>query len=168
MIVLGYVGRHKGQGLRAWAGWALIRIAQVGRTWRRVTHTEILLAGDWRKAVIGSSSLIDGGVRQKTTPLNPEHWVAIEVPDGKLRTSTEEAAHWFAWHTGKPYDWRGAAGSVLYGLGHRRGGWFCNEACGAAMRQTDPEKMPPAGFIAWCMDMGGRDVTKEFFGDTHA
>lgn len=163
MIVLGYIGKHKGQGLRAWLGWALIRTAQVGRTWRRVTHTEILLGGDWRQARIGSSSLVDGGVRIKTTPLNPAHWIAIEVPDGKLRTSTPEAGHWFAWHNGKPYDWRGAAGSVLYGLGHRRGGWFCNEACGAAMGQTDPHKMPPAGFIAWCFDIGGRDVTKEFF-----
>lgn len=29
MIVLGYIGKHKGQGLRAWAGWALIRIARL-------------------------------------------------------------------------------------------------------------------------------------------
>lgn len=163
MIVLGYTGKHKGQGLRAWAGWALIRIAQVGRTWRRVTHTEMLLGGDWRQAVIGSSSLIDGGVRIKTTPLNPAHWIAIEVPDGILR-STALARGWFQRHEGLPYDWRGAAGSVLYGLGHSFG-WFCNEACGAAMRQTDPHKMPPAGFIAWCMDIGGRDVTKEFFAE---
>lgn len=167
MIVLGYIGKHKGQGLRAWLGWALIRAAQVGRKWRRVTHTEILLAGDWRNATIGSSSLIDGGVRVKTTQLNPDHWVAIEVPAGILR-STEVAQGWFDWHDGIPYDPRGAVGSVLYGFGHNREGWFCNEACGAAMNQTDPHKMPPAGFIAWCFDIGGVDVTKEFFGDTHA
>ncbi len=168
MIVLGYIGKHKGQGLRAWLGWALIRTAQVGRTWRRVTHTEILLRGDWQHATIGSSSLIDGGVRQKTTPLNPDHWVAIEVPDGKLRTSAPEVDYWFEWHDGIPYDTRGAVGSVLYGFGHSREGYFCNEACGAAMKQTDPHKMPPAGFIAWCMDIGGVDVTAEFFGGRDA
>ena len=167
MIVLGYIGKHKGQGLRAWLGWALIRAAQVGRTWRRVTHTEILLGGDWRNATIGSSSLIDGGVRVKTTPLNPDHWIAIEVPDGIMR-STPLARKWFNIRAGLPYDWRGAVGSVLYGLGHRSGSWFCNEACGAAMRQTDPHKMPPAGFIAWCFDIGGVDVTAEFFGGRDA
>lgn len=165
MIVLGYIGKHKGQGFRAWLGWALIRIAQVGRTWRRVTHTEILVGGAAACADIASSSLIDGGVRIKRgVELNRAHWVAVDVPDSIMR-NTELAKSWFLLREGMPYDWRGAAGSVLYGLGHRKGGYFCNEACGSAMRQIDPQKMPPAGFMAWCMDQGGRDVTAEFFKD---
>jgi hypothetical protein len=163
MIVLGYVGKHKGDGFRAWLGWALIRVAQVGRTWRKVTHTENFLSGTWYSAEIGSSSLLDGGVRtRKNVRLTPGNWVAIEVPDSIMR-SAELAKSWFLIHDGEPYDTRGAAGSVLFGLGHSDG-YFCNESCGASMRQTDPQKMPPAGFIAWCIDIGGRDVTAEFFG----
>jgi hypothetical protein len=163
MIILGYIGKHKGEGLRPWLGWALIRAGQVGRTWRRVTHTEIHLGGPWHNAEIGSSSLVDGGVRiRKGVRLTPGNWVAIDVPDNIMRC-TELARSWFLLHEGQPYDWRGAPGSVLYGLGHRPGSWFCNEACGAAMRQTDPHKHPPAGLIAWCTDLGGRDVTHAFF-----
>jgi hypothetical protein len=163
VIVLGYIGRHKGDGFRPWLGWALIRAGQVGRTWRRVTHTEIVLGGTWDSATIGSASLIDGGVRVKRdVRLTPGNWIAVEVPDGKLR-STALAVGWFDRNAGQPYDWRGAVGSVLYGFGHRSGGWFCNEACGAAMRQTDPQKHPPAAFIAWCFDIGGVDVTEQFF-----
>lgn len=163
MIVLAYVGRHKGEGLRAWLGWALIRLGQVGRTHRRVTHTEILLDGQWHSAVIGSSSLLDGGVRIKRfVRLTPGNWRAFYLPDGPQR-STALAWGWFQKHQGQPYDWRGAVGSVLYGLGHRAGSWFCNEACGAALRQTDPHKSPPAAFIAWLVDLGAIDVTDEFF-----
>jgi len=163
MIVLGYIGKHKGSGLRAWLGWALIRAGQVGRTWRRVTHTEILLGGTWDRADIASSSLLDGGVRiRQGVRLTPGHWVAMDVPDSIMR-NTELARSWFLRHLGEPYDTRGAPGSVLFGLGHEPGAWFCNEACGAAMRQTDPHKSPPAGFMGWCADLGGVDVTDEFF-----
>jgi hypothetical protein len=163
MIVLGYIGKHKGKGFKAWAGWALIRAAQVGRTWRRVTHTEILLGGTWDHATIASSSLVDGGVRiRQGVHLTPGHWVALELPEGMQR-STALAQGWFERHLGWPYDARGALGSVLFGLGSDPEGYFCNEACGAALRQTDPHKMPPAGFMAWCADLGGVDVTDEFF-----
>jgi len=164
MIVLGYIGKHKCDGFRRWVGWALIRLGQIGYTWRRVTHTEILLAGPWDAATIASASLLDGGVRTKTgVRLNPAHWVAIDVPDTKMR-SAPVSAKWFELHDGKPYDKRGAPGSVLYGLGHDANGYFCNEACGASMHQIDPHKSPPAGFIGWCLSLdGARDVTAEFF-----
>lgn len=165
MIVLGYVGKHKGEGFRAWLGWALVRAGQLGYTWRAVTHTEILIEGTPQDATIASSSLVDGGVRTKPgVRLNPANWIAVYVPDSKLR-SAAVSAKWFDVHKGRPYDWRGAPGSVLYGVGHRVGSWFCNEACGASMHQVDPHKMPPAGFIAWCLDHdGSRLVTDEFFG----
>lgn len=163
MIILAYTGKHKGEGLRHWLGWALIRAGQIGRTYRKVTHTEILLDGQWHDAVIGSSSLIDGGVRIKRfVRLQPGNWRAFYLPNTKARNRSR-AWVWFQQHQGAPYDWRGALGSVLYGLGHRAGAWFCNEACGAALGQTDPEKMPPAAFIGWLVDMGAIDVTEEFF-----
>lgn len=164
MIVLGYVGKHKGDGFRAWLGWALIRAAQVGRKFRRVTHTEVLIDGDCNAADIGSATLMDGGVVRvkEQVKLNPEHWIAIDLPDTAERNAVT-AAHWFFVHAGEPYDTRGAVGSVLLGVGQAPGSWFCNEACGAALGQTDPQMMPPAGFMAWLMDMGGKDVTEAFF-----
>lgn len=162
MIVLGYVGKHKGDGFRAWLGWAIIRAAQIGRTYRRVTHTEMLLAGDCNAADIASATLMDGGVvriKQAVT-LNPKHWKAIEVPGWEARASSA----WFFAHLGEPYDTRGSVGSVLYGIGQAAGSWFCNEADGASVGQIDPHTQPPAGFMAYAMGQpGARDVTAEFF-----
>ncbi|WP_288077872.1 hypothetical protein [Pseudomonas sp.] len=164
MMVIGYIGDHKGDGFRPWLGWALIRAAQVGRKYRAVTHTEILIDGDCNAADIASATMLDGGVvRIKTgVQLNPAHWIVVDVPDTATR-NVVLAAHWFFAHAGEKYDRRGAVGSVLYGIGQAEDEWFCNECCGTAMGQTDPHMNPPAGFIAWCFDMGGVDVTEEFF-----
>jgi hypothetical protein len=163
MIVLGYTHNHKGHGLRLRAGRELIRLGQWPYTWRRVTHTEMLLHGRWDCADIASSSLMDGGVRIKeAVRLNPDHWIAIDVPTW----DAQQASAWFFAHKGKPYDTRGAVGSVLYGLGEENAGWFCNEACGASVGQIDPHTMPPAGFIAFALRQpGARIVTTEFFSD---
>ena len=162
MIVLGDIGKHKGDGFRAWLGWAIIRAAQIGRTYRRVTHTEMLLGGDCNAASIGSATLMDTGtVRIKRgVKLNPLHWMAIDVP-GWIASDSEA---WFIKHGGEPYDTRGSVGSVLYGIGQAAGSWFCNEADGASVGQIDPHTMPPAGFMAHAMGQpGARDVTQEFF-----
>lgn len=161
MIVLGYTGNHKGHGFRQRAGRELIRLGQFGYTYRNVTHTELVLRGPWYRADIASSSLMDGGVRVKRgVELNPKHWMAVSVPGW----SEDDAELWFEIHDGEPYDSRGAVGSVLYGLG-QDAGWFCNEADGSAVKQIDPHKMPPAGFINYAL--GQRDariVTAEYFG----
>lgn len=160
MIVLGYTHNHKGHGFRRRAGRELIRLGQWPYTYRRVTHTEMLLGGTWDRADIASSSLMDGGVRiRQGVRLHPERWVAIDVPSWDARQS----AAWFFEHDGEPYDTRGAIGSVLYGFGDNTG-WFCNEACGASVGQIDPQTMPPAGFIAMALRQpGARLVTSEFF-----
>lgn len=160
MIVLGYIGNHKGHGFRRRAGREMIRLGQFGYTHRNVTHTEMLLSGTWRDADIASSSLMDGGVRIKTGErLKREHWIAIDVPNWDARS----CSIWFFSHNGERYDSRGAIGSVLYGFG-QDAGWFCNEACGASVEQIDPHKMPPAGFINYCLGQpGARLVTEEFF-----
>jgi len=162
MIVLGYIGNHKGGGLRRRAGRELIRLGQWPYTFRRVTHTEMLLDGTWDQADIASSSLMDGGVRIKpAVRLNPAHWIAVDVPTWDARQS----AAWFFAHLGEAYDTRGAIGSVLYGIGSNDG-WFCNEACGASVGLIDPQTMPPAGFIALALcQPGARIVTDEFFAD---
>jgi hypothetical protein len=131
MIVLGYIGDHKGEGLRRRAGREIIRLGQIGYTHRNVTHVEMLLRGTWDNADIASSSLMDGGVRIKQgVRLNPAHWLAISVPGW----DAAESSGWFFAHDGEPYDSRGAVGSVLYGLGENAG-WFCNEGCGASVGQ---------------------------------
>jgi hypothetical protein len=160
MIILGYIGNHAGEGFRRRAGREIIRLGQLGYTHRDVTHVEMLLRGTWDNADIASSSLMDGGVRIKQgVRLNPAHWIAISVPGW----DEPEASGWFFAHKGEPYDSRGALGSVLYGFG-ANDGWFCNEACGASVRQLDPHKMPPAGFINYCLGQSGaRIVTAEFF-----
>jgi hypothetical protein len=165
MIVLGYIGAAKEKTFSARIGWALIRLVQTGRTYYRVTHTELLIDGDCNAADIASATLLDsGGVRIKLdVALNPAHWMAVDLPDTADR-NPQTAAAWFFKHEGQRYDRRGAPGSVLMGIGQADNEWFCNEACGAALRQTDPHKMPPAGFMAWVMDQpGARDVTAEFF-----
>jgi len=165
MIVLGYVGEHKGEGFLAWAGWAIIRVAQVFYPWRKVTHTEILIAGKPDAATIASATMLDGRqVRIKEgVKLNPTHWMAVYVPDTPERNTTL-AHYWFLAHAGAPYDLRGAVGSTLRGFGQAAGSWFCNESCGAAMGQIKPHLRPPAGFIAWCLSLdGARDMTAEFF-----
>jgi hypothetical protein len=161
MLTLHYIGNHKGHGFRRRAGRELIRLGQIGYTHRNVTHTEMLLDGPWWAADIASSSMMDGGVRIKLDErLNAAHWIAIEVPGW----DAQQSAAWFFKHNGQPYDSRGAIGSVLYGFGEDDG-WFCNEACGASVGQIDPHKMPPAGFINFCLGQpGARIVTAEFFG----
>lgn len=160
MIVLGYTHNHKGDGFRRRAGRELIRLGQWPYTYRRVTHTEMLLSGTWDRADIASSSLMDGGVRiRQGVRLHPERWMAIDVPSWDARQS----AAWFFDHLGEPYDTRGAIGSVLYGFGDNPG-WFCNEACGASVGLIDPQTMPPAGFIALALRQpGARLATSEFF-----
>lgn len=165
MIVLAYKGRHKGDGLRMWLGWGVIRLAQLFYRWGRITHTEILLHGDCNNASIGSATLMDGSVvRIKNwVQLNPNHWEVIEVPDTHSY-STEESIQWFVKHSGEKYDILGAVGAVIRGLSNSRSRWFCNEACGESMRQPNPHSMPPAGYIDWCLSLpGARICSNEFF-----
>lgn len=164
MIVLAYTGNHKGDGFRQRAGREIIRLGQIGYTWRNVTHTEIVLSGSQYAATIASASLMDGGVRIKeNVKLNPLHWSAIYVRDTERRNA-DLSAQWFKPRLGLPYDSHGAIGSVLYGFGEDDNSYFCNEACGASMNQFDPHKSPPAGYIAWCLSLDGSyDATKEFF-----
>lgn len=163
MIILAYIGTHAQDGLAARFGWAMVRLAQIGATWRRVTHVEAVLVARGRHCTIASASLRDGGVRIKPdADLTPGHWIAIDVP----HWSTEDAIDWFERHQGQRYDWRGALATVLWFMPHGESWWFCNEAVGAAVGVVDPHRLTPAAFVALALSMpGARVCTAEFFAE---
>jgi hypothetical protein len=163
MKVLAFVGQHSKDDLTARLGWAIVRLAQLGATYKRSTHVEALLAGPWYSASIGSASLRDGGVRVKRdVRLNPAHWIALERP---LHADYEASLQdWFAGHRGEPYDLFGAIGSVVPALvRHGNGKWFCTEAVAAALRYSMPHTLCPAAFYLAEIGRGAIDVTQDFF-----
>lgn len=164
MIILGYVGNHRKDGIAARLGWGLVRLGQIGAKFRRVTHVESLLVGPWHNATIASSSLRDGGVRIKRgVRLTPGNWIVIDVPTW----DTEAAIDWFAEHEGEPYDWRGAIATALWFLPHRARSWFCNEAVAAPHGVVDGHRLTPAAFVALALSMtGSHDISEEFFRET--
>lgn len=165
MIVLGYVGDHKDDTLSVRLGWALIRLAQLrSGQYKRVTHTELLLHGTTHKgAVIGSSSVRDGGVRTKTVDLTPGKWCAIDVP--AWEPYRERAVEWFKVHDGQAYDAIGAIATRFWWLRQSLDKWFCNEADGAAVGLIDPSQYLPAQFFGIAASLpGSRDVTAALFG----
>lgn len=172
MITLHYIGAHKGERITARLGDKVIRWAQ---RWyslpaKEVTHTEALIGGDARSAIIASSSLVDdngdgkGGVRIKHgVALKPHNWIVLDLPDTPARNAME-AARWFAEHDGQPYDSLGAPGSVAGPLlGHSPDNWFCSEAVATSMGFKDAHMLPPAAFYTLLIAMGAEDVTEAFF-----
>ena len=161
MIILAYIGNHRKDGTAARIGWALVRLAQIGAKFRRVTHVESLLAGPWHSATIASSSLRDGGVRiKRDVRLTPGHWIAINVP----AWDTEDAIDWFEHHQGQRYDWRGALATVFWFLPQSLLEWFCNEAVAAPHGVVDGHRLTPAAFVALALSVpGSRVITEEFF-----
>lgn len=164
MYVLCYIGDHANDGFTARAGWATVRAAQVGATYKRVTHVEAVLAGKGRNATIASSSLRDGGVRTKVNPdLDPSKWIVFYVPAWDV----ERAIDWFAEHDGEEYDIAGAVASVAWFLPHVQGRWYCNESIGASQGLVDPHRMTPAAFCAlMCALPGTRRADEEFFAES--
>jgi hypothetical protein len=157
MLVSLYIGNHAADALYVRLGWALTRLVQKG-DFDRVTHCESILGGDCNSAVIGSSSLRDGGVRTKhDVKMDPANWLIADVP----MWDAMRAAQWFADHDGEEYDERGALATVLPGH-HSSIRWFCNEAVGASAGLLTPETFTPSTFAAVCFTFG-RDVTAEFF-----
>lgn len=163
MIILGYVGDHKNDGPAARAGWALVRAAQYGATFQRVTHVEAVLAGRGRHCAIASSSLRDGGIRTKPdADLTPEKWIVADIP----LWDVERSIDWFAAHDGLPYDPLGATASVLWFLPHSKDGRFCNESIAESQGVIDPHRQHPASFFAAALSMpGSRIITPEFFAE---
>lgn len=149
MKVALYVGTHDSAPLPVRIGAWLTRLAQKG-PFGRVTHVEAVLEehGDGTFTV-GSSLMAEDGVRVTRKALPATDWVIIDVP----AWDASRAARWFAAHAGEPYDWRGAAATVL--PGHASRGWFCNEAVGAAVGLWAPANFTPAQFAAIAYTVAG-------------
>ena len=152
MILLGYVGNHAQDSLAVRLGWAATRLVQRGQ-FARVTHVEGFYGLSGGQAIIGSSSLRDGGVRVKYANIDPAHWVAVEVPGWNACNSFKFISD----HVGEGYDLRGALATVLLGE-HDPARWFCNEILGASVGLVSPEIFGPAQFMALALSMPGARV----------
>lgn len=168
MITLHYVGPAK-RSVTAKIGhaatvWGQRRHNPIAR---QITHTEALLGGTKANATIGSSSIVDGGVRVRYgVALNPAHWIVLQLPDTTER-NTGLARQWFYLHNGEDYDALGAVGSVAPALvPHRPGLWYCTEAVASSYNFTDPHTFCPAGFYTFKLALGAEDITKPFFEGT--
>jgi hypothetical protein len=162
MIILGYIGNHDKDTLPVRLGWALTRAGQRG-AYKRVTHTESVLAGNnYKSCTIASSSARDKGVRIKENiALTKGNWIAADVPLWDVAI----ACAWFLARLGCQYDWLGAVGSIIFFVTGQTGKYFCNNATGEPFIQ-ESKQYPPAKFWAIAMSMpGARDVTDEFFKD---
>lgn len=165
MIYLHYIGPAK-KGAAARIGYAATRWGQRGYTGiaARCTHTEVHLGGPWWASSIGSSSIVEGGVRVKHgVMLTPANWLVLELPDTHER-NIERALQWFDKHKGQGYDALGAVGSVVPALiPHSLRRFYCTEAVGAATGFADPHMLNPAGMVTMQQAMGAVDITRSFF-----
>lgn len=164
MIHLVYVGNHKNDSLSVRLGWRITRLAQSGE-YRRVTHTECVLAGNhYTNCTIASASLRDGGIRIKqNVALTHGNWMAFDVPSHNEMT----ASNWFQVHLGEKYNMLGAIATKIAGLrwlALKLGGWFCNWACLESCGVLWAHKETPSQSIERLVkDHGAIDVTDIFF-----
>lgn len=156
MLVAHYIGAHKGDTLLTRLGWAVVRLVQRG-PWRRVTHVEAIHEEhDDGTVTIASSSLRDGGVRDKRVRLTPGHWLIVDVPQWSVRDSLRLLAVTY----GDGYDVSGAGATVLP-LRHREGRWFCTEWVAHPYLKAS-HLFGPAQLAAITLSLG-EDVTERFF-----
>lgn len=133
---------YKGPGI--WPGSHLIRF------WTRspYSHCE-LVVGDQ----CFSSSLLDGGVRQKQIALTPDKWDLIPLP---WADPARVLLHYHATQD-DAYDWWALIGSQIF---NRRsevsGAAFCSEWCAAALGLPNPETFSPETLGDYCEYLNGR------------
>lgn len=161
MLVAHYIGAHRGDDLLARIGWAAVRAVQRG-PWRRVTHVEAIHeVHEDGTCTIASSSLRDGGVRDKRVRLTPGHWLIVDVPQWDVRASVDLLED----TRGMPYDWRGAGATVLP-LRQSPAGYFCTEWVAAPYLRA-PHLFGPAQLAAITLSLG-HDVTAEIIARSRA
>lgn len=113
----------------------LTHVATCAATLSRYSHCELVIEG-----ICYSASARDGGVRAKRIDLNSGRWDVIEI-----NGDDAFALEWFRSHIGAEYDWTGALRFLFPILRHRRGLWFCSEACAAALGLPSPWRWTPGG-----------------------
>lgn len=104
------------------------------------SHTELVRETEPGSGIYHcfSSSFLDGGVRLKRMPLDPEHWDLVDVEG-----DWDAAADWFAEHLGAGYDVIGLAGLVLRRVPDARGRFFCSEAVAASLGYPESWRLDP-------------------------
>ena len=111
------------------------------RFWTRskYSHCELIINDIWY-----SSSMRDGGVRQRTSEARPtEHWDFIEIE--LSHDLALEALAKFDEIKNQPYDLFGILFSQLIKAdGHDRGKWFCSEVCAYMLGLKNPHRYSPA------------------------
>lgn len=119
---------YKGRGQ---IGNALIRVW----TGSIYSHCELVVDG-----MAYSSSIKDGGVREKRIDFAPEHWDFVELPDV---FAWRVLAHFEATR-GAPYGWRDLILSQVLNTGRDEdGAAFCSEWCAAALGLPNPTIFSP-------------------------
>src|SRR6185437_6348285 len=114
------------------------------------THVEACFGPDPvdpKLTVCGSSKYTEGGVRLKSLDLSDttNTWDIVEVPG----IDEEKALQWFKDHSGEPYDTRGLLQFItFFPCGHNPKGWFCDEACLAAIGMKGAYRFDPNGMAA--------------------
>jgi hypothetical protein len=99
-----------------------------------------------------SASYLDHGVRFKEIALPADGWDIIDVP----AVDPDKVRSWFLKHEGEPYDVRGLFDFLLpFPVGHNPDGWFCDEACAAAIGLKRAQHFDPNDFAAILEVMGG-------------
>lgn len=160
MRVAHYVGNHHNDRALVRAGWWATRLVQKG-PFSGTTHAEAIHAEHSDGSVtIASSSLRDGGVRDKRVRLNPEHWHIVDVPSWDVRQSIDLLAK----TRGAKYDLRGAIATAFLGSEDSTR-WFCNEFVGYPFLRASAT-FGPHQFHAITLSIG-KSITQDFFHDRH-
>lgn len=112
------------------------------------SHCELVIGGE-----CFSSSLMDGGVRQKQISLTSDKWDLIALP----WANAADVLLYFAKTKGQRYDWWGLIGSQVF---NRRseapGAAFCSEWCAAALGLPNPETYSPQTLGDQCIFLNSR------------
>jgi hypothetical protein len=114
------------------------------------THVEAMFGPDPvdpKLTVCGSSKWTEGGVRLKSIDLSDtvNTWDIVEVPG----IDEAKALQWFKDHAGEPYDTRGLFQFItFFPVGHNPNGWFCDEACLAAIGMDGSYRFDPNGMAS--------------------
>ena len=156
MKVAHFVGNHSGDIMSARLGWWITKRVQKG-IYSGTTHCEAIHAEHSDGSVtIASSSLRDGGVRDKIVQLNPLNWRIVEVPSWDVQLSIDLLQK----TRGAGYDLRGAIATVFIGS-PQDGRFFCDQWVGTPYMPA-PATFGPHQFHALTLGFG-RDITSEFF-----
>lgn len=107
------------------------------RTSSNTSHVELVVDG-----LMYSSSPVDGGVRSKPFPANPDPntWILVDLPD----TVAVKILSFFQATKGSKYDWLAVAvGQLLAAKIKSRDKWFCSEWCASALGKHDSWRYSP-------------------------